>query len=429
MPGAAVGQGTERGRIHDGIFRTGELLREIDQLLQPVDIGGRKRVDDRHIGTQLFRRLDRLLQVFALRPQVLQPVVVLLDLPVDQAAQHQQQAGRGGRQPGVAAAAIRGFGPLPGIQKVDPVRPALRVVVDHAQQRRETAAAIRQSAPRVGRQDHAVQRVEGLDLQAQLPRQVVRQSAQFRRTAQQRHDLHGLVAQLVPRGGQRAADFPQQRRLPIVRRQADRSQQQDLPPGDHVQVRLLREQFDQQATAAIRRVAAEQRGRGEGSQDKAGDRGLQRRTDLLDLGYDRRRDRRRQYARLLRIGRLQTHEVQRPVLAQRRELPQGLKTDQLGQLLIRSRRHLQHAQFDLASGHGDQRLTAPHVPLAASGGQSRPEIGAAALAAPRFCARRFRVRGFLAGTQRHREGLFHVHGLPRRASNDQPGFASVPFQS
>ena len=167
-----------------------------------------------------------------------------------------------------------------------------------------------------------------------------------------------------------------------MRGQADRTQQQDLPAGDHVQVRLLREQLDQQAAAAVRRVTAEQRSRREGTQHEAGWRRFQGRTNLLDLGHDRRRDRRRQHAHLLRVGRLQPHEIERPVLAQRRELPQGLKADQLGQFFVRGRRHLQDPQFDLASGHGDQRLTASQIPLAAGGDQPRSEVETADLAAP-----------------------------------------------
>jgi hypothetical protein len=69
------------------------------QLIQPVHVAGGKTVDDRHLGTQLFRRLDRPVQVLALRLQFLQSPAVPCQLPGDQAGQHQQQAGCRGGQP------------------------------------------------------------------------------------------------------------------------------------------------------------------------------------------------------------------------------------------------------------------------------------------------------------------------------------------
>jgi hypothetical protein len=90
---------------------------------------------------------------------------------------------------------------------------------------------------------------------------------------------------------------------------------------------------------------------------------------LTDLDHHRRRDRRGQHADLLRVGRLQRDEIQRPVLAQGRELAQGLKTNQFGQFLVRRGGHLQQSQFDLTARHGDQGLTTAHIPLAAGGRQ------------------------------------------------------------
>jgi hypothetical protein len=170
--------------------------------------------------------------------------------------------------------------------------------------------------------------------------------------------FHLAAAELVLRRNHRAAAFGQKGPGQDFRlrdgRQADGAGEDHLRAEQDRHVRFIAEQIDDHPALAIGELPLQQRRGGKGTQDQVSYVDGCSRCSRANLIDEVRRNRRGEHI-LPAIGiRPEWHVVERPVVAERRELPQRLKADQLRQLIVRSGRRGKKSQLDIGPPDGDQ---------------------------------------------------------------------------
>ncbi|TVS15570.1 MAG: hypothetical protein EA424_15720 [Planctomycetaceae bacterium] len=144
-----------------------------------------------------------------------------------------------------------------------------------------------------------------------------------------------------------------------------------MTTDQHGQIRLLGHHFDQQATFRILAAPADERGGSERPKDQPLRLSIKGSTLALEVLQDLGRKGSGQHANLSPLAAIQSDEIQRCILTQRRELSHGLESYQIRQFFVGDRRNLQHTQFRATAWNGDQPIVLPQAALLDRLGQLR----------------------------------------------------------
>ena len=346
----------------------GDALREFVDFVQECDVAVGEFLDRVGIGDQHLGAVHTFVEIRDLFIESGDMVVVVLQAGTHYPRHDQDTAQDTRRNNQVSSAGARRGRTFAWVEEVDRVPRSGRMVRQHSQQRRVAPGIRQRRALHTGRDLHHLEGIERYDFQLQRFRERLHEQRMFGGATANHNPIDPPSSFLSLRGGDRAADFTQQRaglnRLIAGGGQSYGTHERHLAIGNSRQIGTVGQHIDDQGALVVLQQAGamQQRGGGKGAQDEATRRQLARGADLPHLvDLLGRQDGRQDIDRIPLLTQLDV--IQRPVVADGGKRLERLEPHHVGDFFGRPFGQRQRPQFNAGPSQTHQRIAAAQIAL------------------------------------------------------------------